>query len=66
VCQRGYAEAETLYKRALLIAEEALGRNHPYVAVTCGNMAELYRQIGKEDEADRFELRARRIRSKTR
>jgi len=44
--------------------ENALGPEHPYVAATCENMAELYRQIGKEGKAKKFEERARRIRSK--
>jgi hypothetical protein len=43
--------------------EKALGENHPYVATTCENMAELYRRIGKENEAKKLEARARRIRS---
>jgi hypothetical protein len=55
--------AEPLFKRSLKISEKALGKNHPHVATVCENMAELCRQIGKEDEAKRLEARARRIRS---
>jgi tetratricopeptide (TPR) repeat protein len=61
--QGKYAEAEPLHKRALKIWEKALGKNHPHVAAVCENMAELCRQIGKEDEAERLEARARKIRS---
>ena len=46
------------------IKEKALGEDHLDVAVTCENMAKLYRQIGKEDEANKLETRARKIRSK--
>jgi hypothetical protein len=35
----------------------------PQVEVICGGIAELYWQIGKEDEAERLKQRARRIRS---
>jgi tetratricopeptide (TPR) repeat protein len=62
--QGKYAEAEPLHKRALKIREKALGPEHPEVAAVCENMAELCRQIGKEDEAKKFEARARKIRSK--
>jgi tetratricopeptide (TPR) repeat protein len=61
--QGRYADAEPLYERALAIKEEALGPDHPEVAVTCENMAELYRQIGKEGKAEKSEERARKIRS---
>ena len=61
--QGKYSEDEPLYKRALAIVEKTIGPEHPHVAATCENMAELCRQIGREDEAGRFEARARRIRS---
>jgi hypothetical protein len=44
--------------------EKVLGKNHPHVATVCENMAELYKKVGKEDEAERLEERARKIRSK--
>jgi len=47
------------YERSLKIVEKALGPTPPKVAVTCENMAELYRQIGKEDEANKLEIRAK-------
>jgi hypothetical protein len=42
----------------------ALGPEHPEVAIVCENMRGLYRQIGKEDEAEQLEARAKKIRSK--
>jgi tetratricopeptide (TPR) repeat protein len=62
--QGKFAEAEPLYKQALAIVEKALGPNHPNVATVCENMVDLYSQIGKEDEAEKLEARARKIRSK--
>ena len=62
--QGKYAEAEPLYKRSLKIWEKALGPEHPDVATSLSNLAELYRQIGKEDEAEILETRARKIGSK--
>ncbi len=41
--QGRYADAEPLYKRALAIREKALGPNHPDVASSLNNLAELYR-----------------------
>lgn len=37
-----YAEAEPLYRRALVIAEKALGPEHPDVATSLNNLATLY------------------------
>ncbi len=37
------ADAEPLYKRALAIWEKALGPEHPHVAASLNNLAELYR-----------------------
>ena len=58
------SQAEPLCKRSLKIREKTLRPDHPDVATTCENMAGLYRQIGKEDEAEILEARARKIRSK--
>ena len=41
--QAKYAEAEPLNLRALAIWEEALGPDHPDVAQSLNNLAELYR-----------------------
>jgi tetratricopeptide (TPR) repeat protein len=61
--QGKYAEAEELYIQALNIREKELGTDDPKVAAVCRNIANLYKQIGKEDQAERLEARARRIRS---
>ena len=52
-----------MYKRSLSIKEKVFGPDHPEVAVVCKNMAELYRKIGKKEEADKLEERADRISS---
>jgi tetratricopeptide (TPR) repeat protein len=59
-----YVEAEPLYKRSLAIMEKAFGPDHPNVATVCENMAECYKKVGKEKEAEELEARAREIRSK--
>ena len=41
--QGRYADAEPLYKRSLAIREKALGPDHPDVATSLNNLAELYR-----------------------
>ena len=38
-----YSEAEPLYKQSLAIREKVLGPNHPDVAASLNNLAELYR-----------------------
>jgi hypothetical protein len=37
-----YAEAEPLIRRSLAIREEVLGQDHPNVARSLNNMADLY------------------------
>ncbi|CAN0398781.1 unnamed protein product, partial [Laminaria digitata] len=43
VAQGNYAEAGPLYKRSLAIREKALGPEHPDVAMSLNNLAELFR-----------------------
>lgn len=62
--QGKYIESESLYKQALAISEKALGPNHPQVATVLENMTELYKKIGNEEQAKKFEERAKKIRSK--
>ena len=51
--QAKYAEAELLYKRALDIkGERTLGKEHPDVATTLSNLAELYRCPGTDAEGE--------------
>ncbi|MCH6578498.1 MAG: CHAT domain-containing protein, partial [Proteobacteria bacterium] len=49
--QGKYAEAEPLHKRALAIREKALGPEHPDVATSLNNLAELYKAQDKYAEA---------------
>ena len=52
------AEAEPLYERVLAILEEALGPEHPRVAVSLNNLAAHYRGQGKYTEAEPLHWRA--------
>src|SRR5262249_50038264 len=45
------SEAEPLLKRSLAISEAALGPNHPEVATTLNNLAALYADSGRPEEA---------------
>jgi len=62
--QGKYIESEGFYKHALAFFEKALGPNHPQVATVLENMTELYKKMGNEEEAKKFEERAKKIRSK--
>ena len=59
-----YAEAEPLYKRSLAILEKALGPEHPDVAQSLNNLAELYRQQGRYADAEPLYKRSLAIREK--
>ena len=61
--QGRYAEAEPLFQRALPIVERALGPEHPYVAATIRDYAQLLRATGCEAEAAETEARAEGIRA---
>jgi len=63
--QGRYAEAESLYTRAIEIVEKRLGNDHPNVAVILEHYAALLHKIGRADEAARVEDRAKLIREKT-
>ncbi len=62
--QGRYAEAEPLYKRALIIQEKALGLAHPVVARGLENHAALLRETGRSAVAAEMEARAKAIRAK--
>ncbi len=49
--QGKYAEAEPLNQRALAIWEKALGPEHPDVARSLNNLAMVYTDQGKYEEA---------------
>ena len=42
-----YADAEPLYKRVLAISQKALGPDHPDVAQSLNNLADLYSAQGR-------------------
>ncbi len=62
--QGRYADAEPYHKRALAILEKALGTEHPNVATSLENYADLLRSTGRTSEADKMEARAKAIRDK--
>src|SRR5271157_3872633 len=47
-----YAEAEPLMRRALAINEKALGPEHPYVASSLNNLAQLLKATNRLAEAE--------------
>jgi hypothetical protein len=57
------AKAEPLLKRALAIREKALGPDHPHVAQSLENLANLYRASERNAEAEVLEQRAAKIRA---
>ena len=59
-----YAEAELSYRQSLSIREEALGPDHPDVAISLNNLGELYREQGRYQDAEPIFQRAIRIREK--
>ena len=63
VCQdqKKYAEAESYYKRSLEMAGAALGENSVEAATVLENMAKLYKETGRQEEAQRFFERAQKI-----
>jgi len=56
--QGKYAEADPLYKRAIVISVKSLGWKHPYAKGGVGNLAALYRETDREAEAEKLEKRA--------
>jgi tetratricopeptide (TPR) repeat protein len=59
--QERYAEAESLYKRSLSIIEQQLGPEHPDVATSLNNLANLYYVQGRYSEAEPLYLAGLRI-----
>ena len=59
-----FSQAEAPSKRSLAIWEKALGPEHPYVATSLNNLAELYRLQGKYTEAEPLYKRALAITEK--
>ena len=57
-----YGRAEPLFQRALAIQEAALGKNHPDVATSLNNLADLYMEQGLYGRAEPLYQRALAIR----
>jgi tetratricopeptide repeat protein len=53
--QRRFAEAEPLYKRSLAICERGdMSPNHQLVRTVLANLAALYADQGRNDDAERL------------
>lgn len=50
-----YEEAHVFYQEALKIRKNHLGKNHHEVIVTMHNIAELFLQQGKEEDATKIQ-----------
>src|SRR5688572_18077415 len=50
--QGRYLAAEPRYREALAMREAGLGKDHADVAKSCNNLAELYRMLGRYQEAE--------------
>ncbi len=61
--QGKYDRAVVLAQKALEVAEENIGPDHPSVATSLENLAVLYRATKREKEALELEKRAERIRA---
>ena len=60
--KRDYKAAAELLKKSLALREKALGSDHPDVAITLHNLANVYHSAGKYDDAEPFYLRSIAIR----
>jgi len=58
-----YAQVEPLYKEALAIREKTPGPDHSDVVHVLENMVELYKAMGKDDEAKKLTARIDKIQS---
>jgi hypothetical protein len=59
-----YARAESLFEWALAIQERTLGPDHPDVATSLENYADILRKTHRKTEAIVVEARAKAIRAK--
>ncbi|MEG4114145.1 MULTISPECIES: CHAT domain-containing tetratricopeptide repeat protein, partial [unclassified Microcoleus] len=57
-------QAEPLYQRSLTIREKLFGSEHPDVAASLNNLAEMYRQMGNYAQAEPLYQRSLTIREK--
>ena len=56
-----YDRAEELANQSLAVAEKSFGPDHPAVATSLNNLAELYLATNRIPEADQFQKRAKAI-----
>ena len=56
-----YDEAEPLYRRALQINEDSYGKNHPNVAISLNNLAQLLQDTNRLSEVEPLIRRALQI-----
>jgi hypothetical protein len=64
--ERGAAEAEPYWRRAVQCAEAALDPGDPEIAAAYVGLASVCRDLGKDDEARAFAERARLRRNRIR
>ena len=62
--QGAYAKAEPLYQRSLKIREKSLGPEHPGLAQSLENYAELLSKTGRAKDAAQLVARAQTIKGK--
>ena len=62
--QGKYCEAENLYVQSLSIREKKLGKDHPDIAESLQNLAELYQMQGKYDKAESLYIQSLEIRER--
>ena len=62
--QGDYVQAESYYKKALVIREQNLGFNHPHTATTYYHLASLYATLERYEEAESFFCKALSIRER--
>ncbi len=60
--QGHYDRAVVVAKKALQVTEQAVGPDHPDVVMSLENMAALYRNTGRKNDAEALEKRATAIR----
>jgi hypothetical protein len=60
--QGSYDRAVVVARKALQVAEETVGSNHPAVATSLENMSELYRKTGREKAAEELAKRVADVR----
>ena len=61
--QGNYDRAAVVAQRALEVAEQNLGPDHPDVANSLNNLADLYRATNRIEEAEKLQQRTAQIRA---